>query len=969
MLLFRQFNKVNLISFWLFYLTIIAFTLNCNFVKASASINQQKEKQEVNQEQLKKPLKISIMDNNVPYSYQLADGLLIGYYVDFWELWSETNNIDIEFSVGNYDENIHSIINGSVDFHSGLFATENRNEWANYSIPFDRIDNNIFYLRNRKNAIKNILDMEGLRIAIQPYTSHSETLPLKYPEINFIRVNSFDNLINGLITGEFDAVIGEFFPLHKAFEKIDALEFVTHSKKALTSNHVYALVPKNNIFLVDIINQGIRQIPKDKLFKLAKIWTPGQLPYFSSHNIIQSIGLTVTEQLFLEKLGELKLGVGKYWKPIEFFGDDLILQGISSDYLTRLENDLDLTFKFDHRLSWSETTAKIKNKEIDILSAVGTTKKRENYLNFTDNYLQIPMVIVVKKNGVYVKKPEDLISFKVGASRSNPIKDIWKNHYPNIPLTITSSSNDGLQAVQDGQLDAFLSNLVTISPKIKNTFTELEVVAVIPHTIDVAFGVRKGLEDLVPILNKWLNHITAEEKLKISKVWLGSEVKQGTNFVGYALKWSPVVFLGLLLAFYIIGKNKRLSQNINERILVEKKLEYAKNQSLIANRNKEHFLANMSHEVRTPINALIGTAHLLEQSNLDHQQKGFIETLNYSANSLLLLVDDISDFSKIEAGDLALEEKEFDLTLLLKNIFAQTDINNPNEEILIRYEVESSLPNRFSGDQQRLGQIITNLLSNAIKFTKKGSIELYVHSDKTPFLNDNYIDSKTTLIFSVEDSGIGMTKSQQNRLFQAYSQTESSIAREYGGTGLGLTICKRLCSLMNGDIQLESEFNRGSKFTFSVQLVEVKGDISKKDDTVINPSVKTNQAKQDIKSILTEKEILIVDDNLVNLMITKKILLGYDVNVTTADNGKKAVELASEGIFDLILMDIQMPVMDGYEATKTIRETLQLNLPIIALSANVMDVDRTLSEQSGMNAHLGKPIKIDELLKTITSFL
>jgi len=143
--------------------------------------------------------------------------------------------------------------------------------------------------------------------------------------------------------------------------------------------------------------------------------------------------LTVTEQLFLEKLGELKLGVGKYWKPIEFFGDDLILQGISSDYLTRLENDLDLTFKFNHRLSWSETTAIIKNKEIDILSAVGTTKKRETYLNFTDNYLQIPMVIVVKKNGVYVKKPEDLISFKVGASRSNHIKDIWKNHYPNIP--------------------------------------------------------------------------------------------------------------------------------------------------------------------------------------------------------------------------------------------------------------------------------------------------------------------------------------------------------------------------------------------------------------------------------------------------------------------------------------------------------------------------------------------------------
>ncbi len=954
----------------------------CNI--SLANVNQKVNQSDRNHSEGEqaKPLKISILEENQPYSIQLQDGRLIGYYVEFWQLWAQTNKVNIEFVVGTYDENMQALKSKTVDFHSGLFSSDKRDVWADYSIPFDRIDTALFYLNSQKKSINKILDTKGLKVAIQPYSSQANVIPKQYPEINFIAIKSFDELINQLISGELDVIIGEVYPLKNAFRKIGVQGIVTQAKLPVTSNNVYALVPKGNKKLVVKINKGIRAISSNALSELANKWLPNQDSNPNSTNfnrrIDASIGLTKSEKYWLDSLGDLKIGIGKFWKPIEFLNKDQQLQGISSDYISRLKNDLGLYLEYDYLLSWAEVNDRVKSGDIDILTAVGITEKRKEYLTFTEPYLQIPMVIVVKKNSIFVQKPEDLLGYSVGASQSNPINDIWSNHYPNIALQTTRSSSHGLQAVQDGELDAFIANLITIGPKIKDTYTELEVVAITPHSIDVAFGVRKGLEDLVPILNKWLNSISAKDRLDIQKTWLSSELKQGKNFFDYALQWSPLVFFGLLIIGFIGKKNINLSKNIKRRIEIEIKLEEAKIVSEIANKNKEQFLANMSHEVRTPINALVGTAHLLEQSGLDKPQLEFIDSINYSANSLLLLVDDISDFTKVESGILTLDNKPFNLNNLLKNVFSQVQVNGSflddnafnianTSNIAIEHHVSINTPSDLFGDAHRLGQIITNLLSNAIKFTKNGTIKLKVSTENPMELAT--IENKATLTFELQDSGIGMTASQQNHLFQAYSQTDSSIAREYGGTGLGLAICKKLCQLMDGDIKVESELNKGSQFTFTVQLEKVIGPNCKKKANVTENTTINSQKLEEIKSILNEKEILLVDDNLVNLMIAKKILVSYGVNITTAENGAKAVELASEGKFDLILMDIQMPEMDGYQATKIIRQTLQLNLPIIALSANVMQNDRRLSKLSGMDDHLAKPIKVDKLIGTIVSFL
>ncbi len=917
------------------------------------------------------PLKISILSNNSLYSYQLPNGRIAGFYVEFWELWSQTTHRKIEFIAGDYNQNIHAMTSGTVDFHSGLFATKNRDKWANYSVPFDRVDTSLFHLKKQSKSIKSILDAKDLKIAIQPFSSQIDILPKKYPEINFVSVDTYDELIEKLMDGELDAIIGETYTLQSSFRSIGAQELVAKAPEPVTSNSVYALIPKGNPKLVKLINQGIINIPTEKLINLAKKWLPDQSYNYYKFNIDPAIGLSKDEEHWLKNLGDLQLGIGKFWKPIEFLDKNLQPQGISSDYLLKLKSDLGVFFELDKRLSWTEVINKVKERKIDVLSAVGITETRKKFLNFSEPYMKIPMVIVVKKNSIYVQKPNDLAGYSIGASRSNPIQDIWKNNYPNIPLQITSSSNEGLQAVQDGKLDAFLANLITIGPKMKNTFTELEVVAVTPHNINVAIGVRKGLEEFIPILNKWLKNIPTKEKLAIRKVWLGSEVKQGTSFIEYATQWSPLVIIVLLISGFIIRKNMHLSANIKKRIAIESALEKAKHQSEIANINKEQFLANISHEVRTPINALVGTAHLLEMSGLDSQQKEYIEMLNYSANSLLLLVDDISDFSRMNTGDISLENKLFDFNLLLKNIFAQSSLSDSFDNIRITYDVDSSIPEQLIGDPHRLGQILTNLLSNAVKFTSQGSIRLDVTFEKSSTHQKK--NEKIKLIFALKDTGIGMSKEQQDLLFQAYSQTDKSIARKYGGTGLGLTISKKLCELMQGKISVKSQTNQGSCFTFKVILEKPPAksalQIEESDQRSINELKKMTLNDSQVCSILINKHVLLVDDNSVNLMIAKKILTGYKIKVTTAVNGKKAVEAISSDSFDLVLMDIQMPEMDGYQTTQIIRNKMNLDLPIIALSANVMKKDRELSQQSGMDAHLGKPIKVDELLTTLAMFL
>ncbi len=389
--------------------------------------------------------------------------------------------------------------------------------------------------------------------------------------------------------------------------------------------------------------------------------------------------------------------------------------------------------------------------------------------------------------------------------------------------------------------------------------------------------------------------------------------------------------------------------DITKRKLMEEELKQAKLLAENSLKSKDLFVANISHEIRTPLNAIMGMSHLLEQGPLNSKQQQFVQAISKSSENLLMIVNDLLDFSKLEAGKMELNIGSHNLYETIRDVANLWEYKI--EEKNIDFSKNIRIPQKhFLYDATRLNGILSNLLHNALKFTEKGKISLSVEVVKETA-------DKSVFLFKIEDTGIGISESQQAQIFESFVQAEQGIARKYGGTGLGLSISRNLIELMGSQLRVSSQLNVGTTFQFELEL-EKQNEISP-----------AKQAEELDFEWLKGLNILMVEDNQFNQIMAHSILENWNVNVTIANNGEEAIERIREKSFDLILMDIQMPVMDGIQCSMKIREELRLKTPILALTANAMPNDVKKYLEAGMDGFILKPFRQHELYMSMKDVL
>lgn len=656
-----------------------------------------------------------------------------------------------------------------------------------------------------------------------------------------------------------------------------------------------------------------------------------------------AIQLTPEEEAFIKVHPEIRLGVDPKFVPFEFIDTDGEYKGITADYIDLLSRATGIKMSVAMGLSWTEAYNKALKSEIDVLPAIGKTSEREKSFLFSEPYYHFKRVIVIRNSDTKIKGIEDL-SGKTVAVQKFSSHHSYLLLYPDINLSLYDSVETALTSVANGTETAFLGNLATTHYLINSTgLTNLKFIAFeSDKQQSLFFAVRKDWPELVSIINKGLETITEEQRISINNKWIDVD-----NEVDYGPIIKKLMWIGFFI-FVIWAVSLYWILQLKKEILIRKKiqedLEMAKIEAEAANNIKSSFMARMSHEIRTPLNAITGMAYLLKKSETSLTRKMYIEKIIHASNNMLSIINDILDYSKIEAGKMELESVSFNMDDLLKSVVDIVSYKIDERGIGFELSKDPRIPTWFYGDPKRIEQILINLINNAAKFTEEGKISFEIRltaRDK----------DDCHLMFSITDTGIGMSEEQIKNLFTPFSQADASINRRFGGTGLGLSIVKNLVENMKGEIRIFSTEGVGSTFIVNINL---KVDSEKEK---IHSREMSAYYFKNIKTLVLEKtgaNMNIIDSYLSSL--------GMQCELTTSEESSRimleTVNKQYSNPFDLFILDYDTPAEKGFSYVEKLRQNKRItNMPRIIMLLPVMREDLfDVLDQHGIDLGIGKPV-------------
>ncbi|MFO7599903.1 MAG: transporter substrate-binding domain-containing protein [Candidatus Desulfacyla sp.] len=519
-----------------------------------------------------------------------------------------------------------------------------------------------------------------------------------------------------------------------------------------------------------------------------------------------SLDLTPQERAWLRDHPVLRLGYDPDWPPVEYVDKEGKLVGMSADFMAKLNAITGIDIKPTKPQGWQTTLDEMREGTIDILFSATRTPQREAFLRFSEPYLRFPMVIVTDQGAPYIGDMKDLRGKQIAVVNGYASHDILKDRHPELDLLLVDSVTTGLTEVTRRKAYAFIDSLAAISHVIgREGIAGVKVSGETPYSFEISVAVPREQPILAGIIQEALNRISEEERNAIFKRWVSVTYEGKFN---YALLWKALIGAMLIFAA-VLYWNRRLAREINLRKKIEGELVEAKEAAESANRVKSAFLASMSHELRTPLNSIIGfTGIILNElaGPLNLEQKKQLKMVKGSSHHLLNLINDVLDISKIEAGEVEITKEAFSMPQVIDQVVESLRPLAEQKGLSLFAQVDPDV-GRVVSDERRIRQILINLANNAIKFTEKGGVRIACRRQ------DSAIEVRVT------DTGIGIRAEGMEKLFRPFQQLDMGTARRYEGTGLGLSVCKRILDLLGGRIWVESQFGEGSIFAFTLPLV------------------------------------------------------------------------------------------------------------------------------------------------------